>query len=396
MAYARRYGRRGRGRRGGVGRKLRGMDSGTWGYAHPKAGASKKRARTQSDGVGVSSVYNRSRRGAEYSKKKYKSARRGARAKGRDVDRKLLAANVERIVYYFKGMDGDFDGALGHYPLARQLQADNKVHLPMYLINVSAVTNDGVSHPNAFQRFVLDPIAETISLVALNGQNSTGANSTTFNLRDSPGSSGQGVGSRSYLDWFRLRMNLYGQRNRTTEVNVKLVTLDEKVFDINPTAGVSVPVTLEAQGFWKKLIRPYMSNPIAGSSSVNQHYMKTLASKKYMIDPTTTIENDTDPNIKTIDWFHRIGEVLRYQHKGNDMTAAVMQDGAQSTVNALSDGFSTTPISAKQNKWVLIYASNFSPLTQAAWDALTATEKGNFAATFDMNLEVCHKILDAW
>lgn len=398
MAYGRGFRRGSRGFRGGRrGRKLRGMSSGvTWGYAHPRAGVSKKRSRSQSDIAGVSSVYSRARRGAEYSKKKYKTARRGARSKGKSVDRKLLAANVERIVYYFKGMDSDFDGAFGYYPLSRVVNPDTWVDLPFYLYNVTAATNDGIQ-PVPFYRLRLNGTGNQIALLSEPGQNSTGAVTFTTSLRDSPASTTNGVGSRSYLDWLRVRMNLYGQRTRTTEVNVKLVTLDQKVFETsNAGSNVYIPETEPAQAFWKKLFRPYMSNPIAGGSSVNQFYMKTIASKKYMIDPTTTIENDPDSNIKTIDWFHRIGKVINYQRKGNDVTAAQMQQGDLTTVNANSDGFNCTPINAKQAVWLMVYASNYNPVTKATWDGYTAAQKSDYAASFDLNIETCHKVLDAW
>ena len=268
----------------------------------------------------------------------------------------------------------------------------------MYLLNLTSVVNDGVT-PTPFYRLV----AKTSSIGSpfqfvwsqRSGQNNNGGGSPNLLTLESPGTSVTTTqpGAKSFLDWVRIRANLYGATSRPARIRVAIVRFSDD--EMLPERNVeAVQPSNKHSLYWSGITKRLISNPIATGNNPAHGAMRTVWSTTVDIDPTSTTESDPDPHMRTIDVFRRIGAVLNYRgDTGAAATMGQLMDPGQSAQHSNSDAFSNYPSKARDNLYLVITGVNFSPQSGTVTDNATTNSTNS---SFDLNVHMCHRVLDAY
>jgi len=308
---------------------------------------------------------------------------------------KIVQSNIERLIYFYKGMDANFDGAFGYFPMDRLL-VSSTYNTPFYLFNLTACTNSGYN-TSPFYRLFINSLNDSYNWMPQTGQNGAGSSDSLLQVRDSTNTAAlSGPGGKSYLDWARIRLNVYGQSNRPTRFLARIVTFKDD--NVRPEQHFTTRNDEINNQFWGQQLKPNISNPIAMTDQVNKNLMTVLASKEVVINPKLTTDVDTDPDIRTIDWFYRMNKTLDYTGgwrnelplgtsvAGIAETAITVTDASINLANPNGTNFGNRPKLGKDNVYLLLSAVNYthSPVTV---DATTCP-------SFDMAIETCHKIMD--
>lgn len=312
-------------------------------------------------------------------------------------DSLVLRGGVNRVIYYFKGLSGESDGTFtgnsGNYWLSHFGPGDLSVRtFPVYVFNLTNVYNDALV-PTPFYRLQQSGAGTfNFNWSIMSGQTSSGGSSTSLLVQESPGTSISTTqpGARSFLDWVRIRLNVYGATSRPSRVKISIVQFFDD--DMQPEKN-AITGTQKHNQFWQSRIKPLISNPIAGNNSVVRGAMKVLFCKVVDIDPTMTTESDPDPHMRTLDIFQRMNMLLNFQgDRGVSGTVSEIYSAQRTKVDANSDSFDILPSKTSQNRYLLIEGVNHTPLV-ATGDAGTTNTTNS---SFDLHVQTCHKILDAF
>lgn len=318
----------------------------------------------------------------EYTREKVKTGRRPG-----DLAARILNAGIRRQVTSFKGFRDTvgFSGDLGQYILSCDTGTTSQP-MPVYIYNLTATINSGAA-PSPMLRLIGNNTS-SFYWTLQNGQSSGGGSSTLLQTKWRYGNTAPTF-TRAVHDWSRIRLNLYGAKNRPIAVRVRLVQcLDDQCQPEQiQSGGVSVA---NNNNFWLNYLKPLMSNPIAANNAVpEKKCFKILETRVYNFQPTLTIENDTDAAIRTVDWFYRSGKIVDFQ-QGGGLTYSVgnLMDPTKNDLQPPTAYVSTRPPNVKQNIYVLIDGQVKNGQGVAPTDA-------NVNASFDLNIETCYKYLEA-
>lgn len=357
--------------------------------------AKKRKASAQPATERATGAYN------QWDTRKYRS---GRRIPAGVKNQRILKSGIQTIRYQFKGLSGDpttgaWSGDSGFYWLSNLRTSDGYDHVfPVYILNLTAVVNDGVT-PTPFYRLVGKTSAIGTPLAfswsQRTGQNSNGGATPNLLTIDAPGTSVTTTqpGAKSFLDWVRIRANLYGATSRPSRIRVAIVRFNDD--DMLPERNVqSVQASNKHSLYWSGLTKRLISNPIATGNNPAQGAMRTVWSTVVDIDPTSTTESDPDPHMRTVDIFRRIGATMSYRgDTGAAATLGQLLDPAQGVQHSNSDSFGNYPSKARDNLYLLITGVNFAPQSGTFTDASTTNATNS---SFDLNVHMCHRVLDAY
>lgn len=197
------------------------------------------------------------------------------------------------------------------------------------------------------------------------------------------------IGRRSLLDWTRCRLNVWGKTSRPSRVTVSIVQFNNEgcVPDINlPQPGQS---RLDRNECWQEIMKPLISNPISsriktGRESVRKPFMRVLKSTTYIIDPTSTTENDADPHVKTIDMFHRWNRSLSYEGTSPNSTGTQLIEPDQ---YAVADEASNDEPSPRPTQRLYLMITSWT-------GASVATPSTANSVSIDWNIQMRHTVMD--
>lgn len=337
----------------------------------------------------------------QWDTRKYRS---GRRIPARVKNQRILKSGIQTIRYQFKGLSGDpttgaFSGDSGFYWLSNLRSSDGYTHIfPVYVLNLTSVVNDGVT-PAPFYRLVGKTSAIGTPLMfswsQRSGQNSNGGSTGSLLTIEGPGTSATTTqpGAKSFLDWVRIRANIYGATSRPARVRLAIVRFADD--EMLPERNVeSVQASNKHSLYWSGITKRLISNPIATGNNPAHGAMRTVWSTVVDVDPTSTTESDPDPHMRTVDIFRRIGAVLNYRgDTGAAATIGQLIDPAQGVQHSNSDTFGNYPAKARDNLYLLITGVNFAPQSGTVTDNATTN---NTNSSFDLNVHMCHRVLDAF
>jgi len=340
--------------------------------------------------------------GKQYARSKIKSGRRLPKRRLGDT---LVDQSMVSNVWYYKSLDGDFDGDQGRNVLSKvQATAGSTVWYPLYLYNLTAIQQGGDPvHP--FYR-LYGTSTGSCRWVKRSGQDENGSANQALQARTVGGTPTQmPIQEKSFLDWARMRFTFYGAKNRPMQVRLRLVRFkDECMQPENCTTSAMVPATEEYQknSAWYTYMKSLVSHPIAGGSCPVLNKMMTIvASKTFNFQPSNTTDSDPDPEHKTVDWFRRVSARLDYKGQAQNMVHlnnTGVNDGLQTAVDVGSAYYiGTRPANVKHNLYIMIDCNSYGAVPTvvgATGDAGGPDVASTDAASFDMNIEVCHKSLD--
>jgi len=164
------------------------------------------------------------------------------------------------------------------------------------------------------------------------------------------------------LDWVNLRVNLYGQRNRSTKfvITVFQITDDE----VDP---LSSPTTnTDKKALFQYLERPFIYSNLQQDNIKKKTGYRIIKEFTYNVAPMTTVDlNTTTGNIHEANIHVKINKRMDYSYVKNDnqIIPHAIEDGQDWTLTGVVDGSVQSLHNfpkPKQNVWVSIRA--FAPI----------------------------------
>lgn len=294
---------------------------------------------------------------------------------------KMLQAQRERVIYRWNGVKNFDDN--GYYWLSNKVNGTNR-DLPLYTYDLTSVINFGsnVTLPSQPLSQMFQNINGDIFFASRNNLGPDG-NTTTAELgiEQSPNylnNSSFAPFNRSYLRWASIKMNLWGCKNRSTKFTIQLVRYNDE--DIVPT-HISNATTKRTSVF-QNIIKSKAFNPISTSGAgLYKKDVKILKSETFIIQPTANYEVDTDPHVKTVNWFCRMDKLINYIQNANKLTTpADTADQADYVQNLgqQNDAYANP----KARVYLVIMATNFG---------LDVADTNADTPSFDLSVRTCHE-----
>lgn len=300
---------------------------------------------------------------------------------------KMLQAQREKIIYRWNGVKTFDDN--GYYWLQNKVDGTNRL-LPLYAFDLTSVINYGnnqqiQSQPlsqlfqDAFgdiyftQRAALTTNGTTVSADLQVEQAPYITEPVTSSIAQTPF-------NKSYLRWASMKMNLWGCRNRSTKFTVQLVRFNDE--DLVPThlQGPNIKRT----SVFQNIMKAKAFNPISTSGSgLYSKDVKVLKSETFIIQPTANYENDSDPHVKTINWFCRMDKLINYIQSANKLgNVADTVDQADFTQNLGHQN--SAYANPKARIYLMIMSTNF---------VVDAADTNADTPSFDLSIRTCHEKL---
>ena len=185
--------------------------------------------------------------------------------------------------------------------------------MPLYIINCGSLTQPVLgTGPDVLLRSSWSSLlpAADILLNGRNGQNPDGANTgvNTWNLEQADMASGSSFDS-AVLNWVNLRINLYGQRNRTTRFQITVFQVTDE--EVDPIVGLQT--NEDKRALFQYLERPFIYSNLQQDNSKKKHGFKVIKDFTYNVPAMTSIDlNTTTGNIHEANVHIKINKKMDY------------------------------------------------------------------------------------
>lgn len=315
--------------------------------------------------------------------------RSGKKKPRRTMQSKLLSSVIVRNKLRFQGINQLFQGQ-GFFPISHQFINAQFDHLPVYVANLTSLRNNP-TNGRVLWRLYKDKTTDQIGWTTWNGQLRDGVSiSPEWQAEDVEGSVEVPPGRKAYLDWVRVKLNLWGKKQAPTRVQIQLVKMSNEELCpetdtiLNPTGAVTTNAIqdFDAVQFWTQQVKPLINNPC--SSVVKRTKMRARVLKKWLIEinPTSTTESDTDPHCKFLDIFHRVGRIFNYHNEPvSNRDVDTLEDAA--TYSNVAGGYRAYPTRIESSIYLVIKSMQQDYLGDGVPVDAAVT------STFDMNIQTC-------
>jgi len=227
----------------------------------------------------------------------------------------------------------DLSSGAGAYFLTHSAQGGDTVDdLPLMLFNLSSVRQGNLS-ALPIRRLQVSKVVPfdgfyQWGVVQSQAVNNSGAlvDNAEWQYEDNEGGV-TAVGRKSFLDWVRIRLTLWGKQNAPAKYYIRLVKFSDEEYcpeRYAPANGMSS----NANSFYSALVKPLITDPSASQMAWPKGAMKVLKSWKVEFDPISTTEADQDPHCKALDIFHRFGKTIDYTTKDGFRPTAAQAETA--------------------------------------------------------------------
>lgn len=268
--------------------------------------------------------YNKS--SGDYHQWERNSMKTGKRIRSSTLQRRVIKSAMEKMVLGFRGIKSFDDN--GFY-LMDNINMGNDRFLPFYIIPLNAGRVTGASVGCCYRVGVRSAAGVDDGRFWLASQNMVSSDTglpTTAQLETYYSSKNNGrLGRRSILNYTHVKMNLWGARQKAVRYTVQVVRFTEDKFDpLSVTPGTYVGT--EVQQMFESMMKQYTYNPISQLKWEGRNgKMKVLKTFDKTIQPTTSIENDADPQCTVLDWFMRWNR-LTFFEDGTSVTSTRIAD----------------------------------------------------------------------
>lgn len=311
---------------------------------------------------------------------KYKSGKK----RSLDSKRKsILNCMITRQRFRFSAIN-ELSAGQGYYFLKHGADDATFDKMPLYVFNLTNVRQGNTAFTAPFYGLRINTVTGSLVWNAVNGLAPDGTTAVTdWYYEDNEGSPAQ-VGRKSFLDWARIRLNMWGKKTAPARIILQIVSLpDEEYCPEFQATGTAV--SKDADMFWKSQLKPLINNPCSSNVLTVTKRPKVHRQWEFMFDPESTTESDTDPHCKFFDFFYRIGRTIDYTvNQGTTITSALLDSASAyypgNTANLVDAG--TTPRYLNKSLYLVIKS-----MQQDKISVPTNSE----TASFDMNIQVCHR-----
>ena len=299
---------------------------------------------------------------------------------------RIVNATVDKNVARFQQLS-NFDTNVGAVWLDNHQYTSGVVQMPMVIIDLGSQHQPLITaiQPPALVQPVWNnaTVSSDISIAFQPGQNPDGTvtGNANFQYEESnlmtptPTTLTTGV-----LNWVNLRLNLYGQRKRTTKfvITIFQVTDDE----VDPVNGS--PTSLDRKALFQYLERPFIYSNLQQDVKMKKTGFKTIKEFTYNVAPMTSIDlNTTTGNIHEANINMQINKRMDYMYNqtASTMLPHAQVDGLDYNQNTAANTVHQSP-KVRQNVFVAIRA--FAPIRTYDTEALGPLRSADNSPSFDI------------
>lgn len=335
----------------------------------------------------------------QYQKYKFKSGRKRTLASKRQSILQSIIANY-RLRISNISTNGLAQGH-GAYYVAHGYRNANEDWLPLLMCNLSSIRQGNTSavpmvhasiwrEPGTFNGNIQFQPVQSLTV------DNAGAvvPSTAWQFEDNEGNV-TAVGRKSFLDWCRIRLTLWGKQNAPAKFYIRLVKFSNDEF-CPERQNLSISVGNNALNFYQALIKPLITDPSSSMLTYPKGAMKVLKNWTVEFDPISTTESDQDPHCKFLDIFHRFGKTMDYTTNTVLKRSADQVDNPNDFVDANDAGVTATNFGVLPRK---LEDSVYLMITSLSQDKYTEVGPNRVnQASLSWNIQVAHKSVqpDIW
>jgi len=286
----------------------------------------------------------------------------------------LVKASMEPLIYGYRNLRAFSD--FGANPLDMSV-TELKSILPQYVYLINGCNR---TVPGSFQpaRRMVMAAAGQLSFETINGLTAGGAGTSFLQTHYDSMSATSEPGKVLFHDYTSIKMNCWGAKAKPIRFTIQLIKVTNDEY--NPwhwNTGVSLGTA--AQQAWEETIKQETFNPLSRIDHRIRNAFKVVKSTSFIIEPKEGDDVDTDPHVKTLEWFIRVNKPTNFDKVTvNSLGDLRITDDAtlKTTANLeLADGepYSIYPTD-KECLILVVKATSYSTVT----DGFTNVQHGSF------------------
>lgn len=296
---------------------------------------------------------------------------------------KLSRSQLETVLYRWNAVKS-FDSN-GYYWMQNRTIGTGYRALPMYLFDLTSIRE------NQFGTGWTGPcvqLQQTGTSMVFNNVDHYIADGVTKDLNwaieKAPNAAAPEALSKAMLKSLSIKMNCWGAKTKAAQFIIQLVRFldDELVPTHAGETGSSAAVTTKRNDFYQNLIKNLTFNPISQTGGAYKGRMKVLKSETFIIQPNSTDDGDTDPNVKTVSMYVAMNRIISYQEAAVNLTTeADTQDQADFAVNRQTQFKAQTR--PKSRVYLMVRCSNYK---------VDAADSNADTPSFDLMIRSNHQV----
>lgn len=168
-------------------------------------------------------------------------------------------------------------------------------------------------------------------------------------------------------EWFSINLLLYGCVKQPTYYDIMLVRFDRQYLDpIEGSSVVNANEIMYRKAFYQNLVRNLVTNPInMGAADGAMYGMRVIRRYRTVIQPSTTIDQDTNPESRKFQIFFKDGKMRNHDYGGEPLTTDnALFDTGYAVESTLGASFQNNPKS-RARLYLIVRASNTTSILPA-------------------------------
>lgn len=307
-------------------------------------------------------------------------ARLGRKTTAAQTALKLTRSQLETVIYRWNGVKS-FD-TNGNYWMKNRLDTGTR-YLPLYLFDLTSVyENPTGTYSNPMLEMCQAPATGQVGFLPITNIGAT----TTWAVEKAPSSAADPPDpfSKSFLKSLSIKMNCWGAKTKAAQYIIQLVKFldDELVPSHQPYLTDLALATPKRTDFYQNLIKTLTFNPISQTGGSYKGRMKVLKSETFIIQPNSTDDGDTDPNVKTVSMYVAMNRIISYQEAASILTTDTATNDNNSFAAQGSSQFKTQT-RPKQRVYLMVRCSNYKA---------DASESNTDTPSFDLMIRSNHQV----
>jgi len=283
----------------------------------------------------------------------------GRKVKQSTLDRRLVRASRNYTLLGFRGVKS-FDDS-GYFPI--HCRTDASIHYqPLMVFALNMQTSLGMVNP-ALQ-LVFDSQVGRWKFTTVTGLSPNAGPDSHLQIIRSSDPSPPKMNS-TYHEYTHLKMNLWGAKSKPVKYVIDVMQpLSDEVNPWHLPADAAIG-TAAAQA-WEEMVKQFTFNPIARIDHNIRKAFRIVKSMTVTFDPILTVEADSDPHVKTIDWFIRRNKIVHYDKVSVNETGEYQTFAASELKTAVAPETNQTMSGTdkprdKEMLFVCVRATDFQP-----------------------------------
>lgn len=264
----------------------------------------------------------------QWERRKYVS---GKKVRQATIDKRLVRASRDSRILGFRNVKR-FDDHGATYIYSYMSGANGNYTQPLHVYMLNANINDNPVNPA--RSLIFDDVTKKWKWGNVSGLDPAGVNTTELQVIKQEANDLSHF-SRMFHEYTHVKLNCWGSKNKAVRWQIDVVTpLSDEV---NPFHwGVGSQMNVAAMQAYEELVKHFTFNPIARIDHNVKKHFKVIKSISFILEPNSLMDGDSDPSVRTIDWFMRVNRVTNYDKTSKNVVSMETIGDADELKNAVN------------------------------------------------------------